>query len=84
MTSTEQPAKCPGSRGGCEHGGKWGATGILPPGHHIHYTQNGAYLAHGKPSDEDRARFVAEVTIAHARKVERLNARMQERLAPIQ
>lgn len=66
----------------CSGAGKWGATGLLPEGHHIHHTAGGFYLAHGEPSAADAARYAAnvqseyeaDVAKAAARRVAQLNA----------
>jgi hypothetical protein len=47
------PQACPG-KPQCEHGGKWGATGILPPGHVWQWRNDehtSGYLAHLQPED---------------------------------
>lgn len=65
-----EPEKCGPT---CPQRGKWGATGVMPPGHHIHYFNGGGYLAHGNPSEEDLRRMVDlihkefEVAVARAR-----------------
>lgn len=37
----------------CAEAGKWGATGVMPPGHHWHWLDSkhlSGYLAHGEPA----------------------------------
>ena len=42
----------------CRKAGKWGATGVMPPGHHWHWLNHqhtAGYLAHGDPHRKETA-----------------------------
>lgn len=75
VSGAGEPAKCD-----CAARGTWGATGLMPAGHHMHWTGNGFYLAHGAPSAEDAARYEASVRADHAATVRAAGERLERQL----
>jgi hypothetical protein len=67
----------------CKAGGTWGATGVMPEGHHLKFMPGGFYLAHGPARQEDVDHLARITRECYDRAVHNATLRYDEQMAAI-